>query len=186
MGQLIPQRPVLTLIAIFSRYPEALQWARDTGESQWGPIALASDEFVFDQTSYYERDMGSNLFKQMVAFEQLRDPAELADWKIASNQWEEQYRATGDFEEARPLNIDPGYVTEAKLVLASTKDRDHRIYLRDGIFAEGTLYFHRGKWSDRSWTYPDFATQHYKAFLTECRDYLRQRYRQELAADGDV
>jgi hypothetical protein len=46
--------------------------------------------------------------------------------------------------EPRPLNLDPGYLTEAKLVLATTKDRNHRLYLDRGIFAEVTLCYQRG------------------------------------------
>ena len=87
---------------------------------------------------------------------------------------------SGD-EVERPLNLDPGYLSEAKLVLATTKDRDHRIYLGQGIFAECTLYFHKQQWQPRDWTYPDFCSTPYRSFLAECRDYLGERYRQ-----GDV
>jgi hypothetical protein len=97
---------------------------------------------------------------------------------LQANAWEEEYRASAEHSESRPLNIDPGYLTEAKLVLASTKDRDHRIYLSQGIFAEVTLHFARGGWQARPWTYPDYQRADYHAFFTTCRDYLRQRYRE--------
>ena len=60
------------------------------------------------------------------------DPAELPLLKRRSNDWETEYRDSHPHPEARPLNLDPGYLTEAKLVLATTKDRDHRIYLSQG------------------------------------------------------
>ncbi|MFN3467301.1 MAG: DUF4416 family protein, partial [Candidatus Brocadiales bacterium] len=44
----------------------------------------------------------------------------------------------------RPVNIDPGYLTSSKLVLASTNDYSHRIYLKKGIYAEVTLRYVKG------------------------------------------
>ncbi|MEX2025857.1 MAG: DUF4416 family protein, partial [Pirellulaceae bacterium] len=91
--------------------------------------------------------------------------------------WEDEYRRQVAHPESRPLNIDPGYLTEAKLVLASTKDRDHRIYLSQGIFAEVTLHFQQAKWQTRPWTYPDYQRADYHEFFSRCRDFLRQSYR---------
>jgi hypothetical protein len=113
------------------------------------------------------------LLKQFFAFERLVDPAALADWKLASMGWEADYQRLGRHPEPRPLNLDPGYLTEAKLVLATTKDRDHRIYLSRGIYAENTLFFHRGAWEPRPWTYPDYRRADYHEFFTRCRNYLR-------------
>ena len=98
----------------------------------------------------------------------------LPEWKLASNQWEIDYQQLGRHPEPRPLNLDPGYLTEAKLVLATTKDRDHRLYLSRGIFAEVTLHFHRGTWEARPWTYPDYQRADYHEFFLRCREYLRR------------
>lgn len=182
MGDILQPRPVLSLIAIFSRHESALDWAAARAADAWGPTALSSPRFVFDQTEYYQRSMGEDLRKQLLAFERLMDPAELAARKIVANQFEQRYADEHSHPETRPLNIDPGYVTEAKLVLASTKDRDHRLYLQQGIYAEGTLYYHAGGWRTRPWTYPDYATEGYQEFLTRCRQYLRNRY-QERRSD---
>ena len=76
---------------------------------------------------------------------------------------------------ARPLNLDPGYLTEEKLVLASTKDHAHRIYLARGIYAEVTLHYQGGRWQSHDWTYPDFQRDDYHIFFTQCRDFLRRR-----------
>lgn len=78
-------------------------------------------------------------------------------------------------DESRPLNIDPGYISEAKLVLATTKDRDHRIYLSGGIFAEVTLHFRAKQWTSSRWTYPDYQREDFQAFFTKCRNLLRER-----------
>ena len=175
MGQVQPHRPVLAILAAFSRRPEALDWAKRRATEAWGAIALESEAFVFDDTAYYEREMGTGLRKVFLAFERLIDPAELAARKLAANAWEEEFRAAGDAPEPRPLNHDPGYLTEAKLVLATTKDRDHRLYLDRGIYAEVTLHFHRGQWRPRDWTYPDYRRSEYHRFFDRCREYYRER-----------
>ncbi len=168
-------RPVLLLLTAFSRYGEALDWARQTAEEAWGPVALASERFDHRETDYYEASMGPDLQKCFFAFESLIDPAELVSCKETSNQWERDYQQLGKHAEMRPLNLDPGYLTEAKLVLATTKDRDHRIYLDRGIFAEVTLHFQRGSWQSRPWTYPDYQRADYHEFFTRCREFLRRR-----------
>jgi hypothetical protein len=181
MAAIQPPRPVLRLLAAFSRHSEALAWARQTAENAWGVVALASDVFEHGETTYYQATMGAELKKVFFAFEPLADPAGLAAWKIQSSVWEQDYQRIGGHAELRPLNLDPGYLTEAKLILASTKDRDHRMYLDQGIYAENTLYFSRGAWQARPWTYPDYRRADYHAFLKRCRDYLRTRYADDAA-----
>lgn len=181
MGRVKLPRPVLLVSAAFSRHERALDWAAEKLSAAWGPIALSSPRFDFSSTQFYEKTMGPGLRKQFWAFERLIDPAQLVDGKLATNAWEDEYAATYPGSEARPLNLDPGYLTEAKFVLATTKDRDHRLYLDRGIYAELTLYWQAAKWQCREWTYPDYRRDDYHAFLTECRDYLRRRY-QEFGA----
>ena len=114
-------------MAAFSRYPAALDWAKQTAEEAWGRVALVSEPFDHRETNYYEATMGPDLKKMFFAFETLIDPEQLVKFKLTSNQWELDYQKIGQHPEPRPLNLDPGYVTEAKLILATTKDRDHRI-----------------------------------------------------------
>jgi hypothetical protein len=172
MGAIHEPAPVLLLVAASSRYSEALEWSRDQLTSEYGPQALASDPFDFTETDYYTATMGSDLKKQFFTFQQLIDPAALADIKRQTNEWEAEYAALGRHAEPRPLNLDPGYITSAKLVLASTKDHAHRIYLRDGIFAEVTLAYRGGRWRPLDWTYPDYQREDYQSFFTRCRGLL--------------
>lgn len=174
MGEIRPLFRCLLIEAIFSRYPAALDWARNRLQARWGPPALISPEFEFRETDYYAPTMGTELRKQLLAFAPPTwDPANLPDAKLESNAWEQAYRNLGNHPEIRPLNIDPGYLTEAKLVLATTKDRDHRIYLKDGIYAEVTLRWLRGQWVADRWTYPDYQRSDFQAFFTDCRQLLR-------------
>jgi hypothetical protein len=172
MGSISTPTPVLLLLAVISRYDEALQWARERAAGAFGAIALASDAFAFTETDYYAATMGSDLKKQFLAIARLIDPATLAEIKTETNKWEADYAALGNHVEPRPMNLDPGYITPAKLVLASTKDHAHRLYLRAGVYAEVTLAYRKRDWQPLEWTYPDYRRDDYQAFFTRCRDWL--------------
>lgn len=182
MGQPLSHPPVLALVAAFSRHEAALDWARQRIEQQWGAILLEGPRFEHRETRYYESSMGPDLLKTFWALPPF-DPAQLPARKILSGLWEQEYAALGLHPEPRPLNLDPGYLTEAKLVLASTKDRDHRLYLHDGVFAEVTLHYTGGAWRERPWTYPDYRRPDYHEFFTRCRDHIR-RTRTAAPASG--
>jgi hypothetical protein len=172
---------VLLIFAAFSRYDAALDWTKAKLSQFYGRIALESPRYDFAETVYYEKSMGTGLKKCFFAFEQLIDPALLPDIKRQSNAWELDFAASASHAEPRPLNLDPGYITEAKLVLASTKDHAHRIYLRDGIYAEITLHFQHGAWQRSAWTYPDYQRADFQAFFTECREYVKMKRRASQA-----
>src|SRR4051812_29047113 len=110
MGDYRVVRPVLLIVAAFSRHPEALRWGRGRLESVYGPVGLASEPFPFVQTDYYEATMGTDLHKQLLAFDRLVSPDCLPDVKHQSNDWEAELAGSGTFPEARPLNLDPGYL----------------------------------------------------------------------------
>ncbi|MBN2474382.1 MAG: DUF4416 family protein [Pirellulales bacterium] len=177
MGQPTLPAPALMLMAAFSRHDAALAWARDRAVAAWGPVALQSQVFEFVQTDYYEPTMGAGLKKTFYAFARPFDPRRLAEVKLQSNRWEQEYAALGRHEEARPLNLDPGYLTLGKLVLASTKDYAHRIYLARGIFAEITLYYRHGRWQSHEWTFADYRREDYQQFFSLCREHLHARGR---------
>ena len=177
MGQPTDPAPVLLLLAAFSRHEAALAWARGRAVAAWGPVALESPPFPFEQTHYYDAAMGPGLHKVFFAFARLADPAALADWKLATNAWEQAYAAAAGHMEPRPLNLDPGYLTLGKLVLASTKDFAHRIYLGRGIYAEITLYYKERVWQHHAWTFPDYRSEEYHAFFSGCREYLHGELR---------
>jgi hypothetical protein len=183
MAQSRPHVPVLLLVAVFSRHAEVLAEARSRLEQLFGPVELASTPFVFDQTSYYEASMGPNLSKQFLAFRELIAPERLADIKRRTNALEEEIAAQSNYPEARPINLDPGLLELGKFLLATTKDQAHRVYLRDGIFAEVTLRYHAGAFEPWPWTYADYRLPHVHAFLEQARDYYRQRLREERAVD---
>lgn len=181
MGELHRASPVLLLLAAFSRREAALAWACDRATQLWGPPVLVSGTFDFSQTDYYEPTMGPNLRKKFFAFAEPIDPGELVGIKLDTNRWEQEYAAAAAelHAEPRPLNLDPGYVDLGKLVLASTKDNAHRIYLGRGIYAEVTLQYTQGHWRHHRWTFADYRRDDYQRFFTECRSYLHRRRKEE-------
>ena len=181
MGQPTPHPPALLMLAAFSRHDAALAWARARAIDAWGPIALESPAFDFAQTDYYEPTMGSALRKMFFAFERPFDAADLVDIKLQTNQWEEQYAHSGGHAEPRPLNLDPGYLTLGKLVLASTKDFAHRVYLSRGIYAEVTLRYRHQRWEHHEFTFADYRRADYQRFFSQCREALHCRQREKKA-----
>ncbi len=178
VGEISQPDDVLFILAAFSRHESALAWARMRAEASWGPVLLTSPSFSFTETDYYQPTMGTQLRKQFWAFERLIDPASLVDIKWQTNAWEAEYAEQGGHAESRPLNLDPGYLTPAKLVLASTKDHAHRVYLSRGIYAEVTLHYTLRRWQEREWTFPDYRRQDYHQFFSECRAALRRAQRE--------
>ena len=175
MGQPLPHSPVLLLLAAFSRHPAALDWARQRATDAWGEIAAESPAFDFAETRYYDATMGPALKKVFWVFARPFDPVELVAVKLETNRWEREYAALADHAEPRPLNLDPGYLTLAKLVLASTKDFAHRIYLAQGIYAEITLQYRHHRWEHHQYTFADYRRADYQQFFSRCREILKKR-----------
>lgn len=165
--------PVVRFCAVISRHADARQWAEQRLREHWGDAAEFSTPTAFTAGGFYESEMGTGLSKVLVACQEFSDPSGLADWKLLTNQWENEYSQLGNHAESRPLNLDPGYITQSKLVLATIKDRDHRLYMHDGIFAEVTLNYMGGKWIHHRWSYPDYRTPEVAEFAMACRERLR-------------
>jgi Domain of unknown function (DUF4416) len=167
--------PPMLVVACFSRHLEALAWAETRIKEKYGDVILTSPDFDFHQTKYYEATMGPSLKKRFLAFAELVPLDCLADVKLFTIDLERQLAETRQFPDVRPLNLDPGLLQLGKFMLATTKDQAHRIYLRDGIYAEVTLRFHDGAFDIWPWTYRDYQEPEVRAFLGEVRDVYRQR-----------
>ncbi len=126
----------------------------------------------FTYTAYYEREMGRDLHRQVCSFLRLVPVESLPDIKLFSNQLEIQLSQNGK----RRINIDPGLLTEERAVLATGKNYTHRIYLRNGIYADLTLIYHKGAYEKLPWTYPDYQEAtllHYFGALREKLHFQR-------------
>lgn len=174
MAQARPPQPVKLICGILTGQESRLAEIHQVLGDSFGPIDRVSDIWPFDQTRYYEPQMGPGLFRQFVAFQRLIDPEDLAVVKLRTNALEADLARQGAGV-PRPVNLDPGYVTLSQLVLASTKPSAHRIYLRQGIYAEVTLQFAHGSWQVLPWTYPDYRQGRYHGYLKEVRQALHHQ-----------
>lgn len=172
MGQIKMPKPVKLIVSAMAPGEGLLQAAREAVVAQWGAIDVESELLSFDHTAYYAREMGPHLVRRIWAFEALIAPEALPSIKVESNQIETRWAVDGK----RQVNLDPGYVSLAKLVLATTKNHGHRIYLDQGIYAEVTLQYRDKAFRPWPWTYPDYGTPHYCALF----DSIRQRYLEQL------
>ncbi|NDY58260.1 DUF4416 family protein [Desulfovibrio sulfodismutans] len=136
-----------------------------------GPPCRISEDLPFSFTTYYDAELDTPIVRRLLGFSRLVPQDALADVKLATNALE---KALAREDGRRTVNLDPGLLTQERLVLATGKNFGHRIYLRDGIFADLTLVFRKGSWHILPWTFPDYRSPELQAELTALRGIFRQ------------
>lgn len=172
MSQPQETKKVKLVSSLFTAEPSLIETGVKEMEEQFGPVDWVSDVLPFDRTRYYEKEMGWPLCRRFISFMKLIMPESIADIKLITNELEKAHLN----KEKRKINIDPGYVTLERLVLATGKNYSHRVYLRKGIYADLTLIFHDGTFKPLSWTYPDYAEEKVISLF----NMLRSGYLQHL------
>lgn len=169
MGAEITFTPEKLVIAVtFSRgIGEHSVWQRL--EREFGPIDVYGEPYPFSFTDYYESEMGTDLTKQLISFERKIDPQTLSAVKWRTNEIETESAVNG----CRRINLDPGILDFNRFILATTKNRGHRIPLTDGIYGELTLLFVRGAFCPFPWTYADYRSESVLADLEKIRLTLK-------------
>jgi hypothetical protein len=114
--------------------------------------------------------MGSHLYRRFAVMETPVARDTLAEAKIQAEDLERRFSTEGK----RTANIDPGILTEENFILATGKNYSHRVYLRDGVFADLTLVYQKDEYRPLPWTYPDLASEGIRQFLGEVRKELRE------------
>lgn len=178
MGEAKKHPPVKLVVGMISGQEPIFDAAQRELIAQFGPPDYESALMPWEFTDYYSKELGENLLRKFLGFERLIAPEKLAETKLFANQLEGKLSERG----ARRINLDPGYLDSTKLVLATTKNRDHRIYIGQGIFAEVTLHFRGKSFRAWEWTYPDYTTPEYIAIFNE----IRALYRQQMSSQGSV
>ena len=163
MGAITTPLPVKAIIGVLTAEPNLLPTVYTELTHRLGPIDYTSELMPFTSTTYYETEMGPDLQRQFISFERLINAGTLSEMKLFTNNVEQAFAIKKFEANARRVNLDAGYICLAKLVLASTKDHAHRIYLNNGIYAEITLRFYRKTFQPWVWSYPDY--QHILLFL---------------------
>lgn len=171
MGTITPFKKEKLIIGVLSTDEDKLSSVREKLEEDYGPIDFSSPPLSFNFTDYYHKEMGENILRRFFSFQELKNPGGLAEIKVLTNQLEEEVKDEGK----RRVNLDPGFLNRNRLILASTKDAPHRIPLSQGIYAEITLRYMKGKFQELPWTYPDFRSHVYQTILEKIRIcYLEQ------------
>ena len=184
MGTPTPYQPHKLFVA-------ALFGAERTYESvlrlitrDFGSVDAALPPQPFDFSTYYDGEMGAGLRRTLFSIEALVDPSALASLKQTANRIEHATTDTPgsarvDTPDGRPrrtVNLDPGLLSLSRVILATTKASAHRIPLRDGLYAEITLLYRRGRYTAMEWTYPDYRSE---AFL-DWLGAVRRTYHEQL------
>jgi hypothetical protein len=166
MGQIRAYPPVKLFVAVILAAEIGFSETQTIICRAFGELDLISALLPFSHTRFYEREMGSGLQRCIFSLAELQPAEKLVSLKQAGIRLEQEYSSAFG---KRRINIDPGYVNHAKMVLASSKDYAHRIYLGAGIFADLQYVYSAGKWQMQPWTYPDYAFAEIIDFFTAMR-----------------
>jgi hypothetical protein len=176
LGRIRDHVPVKLIAGLLGSHEELFASSIRALEERYGETDYISPFTAFSFTSYYEKEMGNPLMKRFYSFRELIDPSLLPEIKLFTNEIEERHSRVEEGRMKRSINIDPGYVALSKLVLASTKDRSHRIYVGKRIYAEITLQFKKKTFVPLYSTYPDYRSEEYISIL----NVIRENYMQQL------
>lgn len=162
--------PARLVVGVFLKEKALIDAVAGELTAAFGPVDMVSPWLGFDYTEYYAPEFGGPLFRRVFSFAGLVDQGRLAAIKCTTNAIEGRFIAEG----RRRANIDPGYLTMERFVLATGKNFAHRIYLEQGIYADLTLLYQQKRFVPLPWTYPDYAGREMAAFLSMVRErYVR-------------
>ncbi|MCD6460223.1 DUF4416 family protein [bacterium] len=174
MGQERKHSPVLLICGLLASNSSLLDDSLALLKTEFGETFLESETIAFDFTDYYNKEMGDGILRKYIAFCSLIRPETIGLIKRKTNRLEQKFSAKNN----RRINIDPGYITLAKLVLATTKDATHRIYLGNCIYAETTLYYCDNCFRPWIWTYPDYRSQFAVKFFNNVRELYKLKLKE--------
>lgn len=175
MSKLQEPRPVKLFIGlVYSRKAKVDQCIEELRQN-FGDSDFVSDGLSFEFTSYYQEEMGNELSRKILSFKKLIRRDNLADIKVFTTSLEANYSVAGK----RTINIDPGYIAQEHLILATGKGYYHRPYLGKGVYADLTLVFKNKEFHALEWTYPDYGSEGLRKLFRE----IREGYTLQLAEE---
>jgi hypothetical protein len=179
MGVPVDPKPVKLFVGMLSSNARLFDACARRLADEYGPVDLESEITPWEHSDYYRDEMGPGLLRKFLCFERLVDPGILPSVKHRTSQRETSFAVHDAACMRRTVNIDPGYVTESKVVLATTKDFSHRIYIGDRIYAEVTLRYRKDirAFVALEHTYPDFRSPETRAWFARVREHLRDSFR---------
>ena len=180
MGKIFLAKPAKLIISMITSDKCLFDLYKEELIKKFGEVDIESNAQPFDFTDYYEEEFGKNLMQKLFSFSSLIGMDELAEIKIITNSIENNFKneniKNNLTHPKRKINLDPGYITLDKYILASTKNGPSRIYINQGIYAEITLRFINKSFVTCEYTYPNYKTNEYIIFLNS----VRQKYKVQL------
>ncbi len=175
MSILKEPKPVYLFTAIIYKPDSELDDCIKALNSKFGEVDFESPALPFEGTSYYESEMGKELKRKIITFQRLIARDKLKQVKVFTQGLEEKFSENGH----RTINIDPGYIAQEHVVLATGKGFAHRPYLGEGVYADLTLIYRGDEYSTLEWTYPDYGNSEMRALFQR----LRKKYEGKLNPD---
>ena len=170
MGKSKEDQRVRLIIGMLAKHKKLFDSIEKFLIKEFGEIDYRSPILQFNYTGYYKKEFGYPLKRRFISFKKLISPHNIAKIKILTNSIEKNFAQQKNSTLKRQINIDPGYISDAKLILATTKDYYHRIYLNKGIYAEVTLFWKKDSFQPFEWTYPDYRSVEYINILNNIRN----------------
>jgi len=166
MSELLEPKPVRLLIGLIYSEDAPIDDCIKKLEEKFEEIDFISEQYNFDFTFYYEEEMGKGLSRRFLSFKGLIKRDELVEIKIFTNNLEKIYSV----QNRRNINIDPGYIAQEHLILATGKGYYHRPYLGKGVYADLTLVYRNKEYQSLDWTYPDYRSEEIKRLMKTLRE----------------
>ena len=140
---------------------------------EFGTEDAVSSLRSWNYSPLYSEEMGPNLKWLLVGYSGYGWPEDIWKWKLFTNSIEKDFSRD---DGSRRINIDPGYIQPGNIILASTKKYGNRVYIREGIFADITLFYdYKEKvYTSHELTFPEYKTRFARAWFAERRDTLNQ------------
>lgn len=170
MGKIKSPEPALLFISTLYCNEDEFNRSRKVLEKNFGEILFTSPTLPWNYSTYYKDEIGWPLLRQFIFFQNLIDPGLLSDIKLKTNEIEASFSSEGK----RSINLDPGYLTLSNIVLASTKNYAHRIYLGKGIYGEITLIYKDDTYKPHLFTYSDYQDKTHINIFLKAREILKK------------
>jgi len=171
MGNITEPTQVKLFVGMLSNDESLFIVVEDQLREIFGDIDFESPVWTWEHTRYYSKEMGEGLKRKFIFFEKPIDPGEISDIKVQANEIEKQFLS---IDGGRKINLDPGYLDSAKLVLVSTKNFSHRVYLDKGIYGEVTLIYSGDNFQPLPYTFPDYKTEDYLEVFKGARRLFKE------------
>lgn len=160
--------PCALVIAVLSTDEDSREVLLEKLQKEFGAVRCISETLNFPYTDYYDKEMSGHPVRYFIFFEKKINPGELAEIKLKTNHIELFFSD----KNGRRINLDPGVLSLHNFILASCKNRGHRIPLKNGVYGELTLIYYKKNFTDLPWTYADYKSKEVKDILINFRKLL--------------